>query len=183
MIVSQSSTRAVWCNLDDDGRYVSAETPSVSPDFRLLESKCLACLGENEDAQSHQNLDWCRTLHKEVAKQCKYCPLWHHGCLTTLGSEEFQKCNWCNSRVELGNPEVTLPLQSDVAIGTVSLAKYKTLMDPTEFYVHSSILATRMKEEWSYPTPFTVDSQAKVVLTFPPEGFFRGLAKESFRGG
>ena len=28
MIVSQSSTRAVWCNLDDDGR-VSADTKIV----------------------------------------------------------------------------------------------------------------------------------------------------------
>jgi hypothetical protein len=63
-----------------------------------------------------------------------------------MGSEELQKCNWCNSRDELGNPEATLPLQSYVGIG-ISLAVNKTMMDPTEFYVHTSILAKRMEEE------------------------------------
>ena len=150
----------------------SQQTQKLSAAYRLLDKECLICLGENMDAQLHQGLDSCRTVHEDVDKQCKHCPLWYHGCLSKTGSEELQKCNRCNSKVDLGSPDdAILPLTTYVGVG-ICLGLNKTTMDPKDFYVHTSILATRIKEEWSYTIPFTVDSQAKVVRRFPPEGFF-----------
>jgi hypothetical protein len=56
-------------------------------------------------------------------------------------------------------------------------------MDPKEFYVHTIILATRLKKEWKYTFPFTVDSKEKVVLTFPPKSFFSDLMKQALEEG
>ena len=80
-------------------------------------------------------------------KQCKHCPNWHHLCLAKLGSENIDKCHWCNSPADLGNPETfTLLLTTYLAVG-LSLAKYRTAMDPTDFYMHTNILATRLEKD------------------------------------
>ena len=161
-------------------------TQKLSADYRLLDNECLVCLGENTDAQLHQGLDSCRTVHKDVDKQCKHCPLWHHGYLSKLGSEELQKCNWCNSKVDLGSPDdAILPLTTYAGVG-ICLAMNKTTMDPKDVYVGSHFHPRNAHGggmELHNIIPFTVDSQEKVVLTFPLVSFFADLLKKALEEG
>jgi len=151
-------------------------------DYRLLDGQCLGCLGESTLAQS-LTLSTCMTVHNDPDKQCKHCPVWHHLCLSKLSSENIEKCNWCNSQADLGNPdEATLPLATYLAVGHC-LARDQREMDAKEFYVHTMILATRLEKEWKYTFPFTVDAKEKVVLTFPAESFFSDMMKQGLQSG
>ena len=154
-----------------------------SVDNRLLHGSCLGCNGENLHAQKNIKLSSCLTTHSDKEKQCKHCPNWHHLCLAKLGSENIDKCHWCNSPADLGNPETfTLLLTTYLAVG-LSLAKYRTAMDPTDFYMHTNILATRLEKDHKSTFPFTVDPMQKIVLSFPDESFFTDRMQKAFEEG
>ena len=153
-------------------------TPASEKD-RMLGGRCLGCL---QSETVPLTLSICLSTHKEPGKTCSFCPGWHHLCLTKAGSEEVQKCNWCNSYDQLGISAYKLPIQCLVAVGAW-MANNKHTMPPVEFHTHTLILASRLFECNGETFDFTLSRDKKAVTTFPKANFFEDILKKATAAG
>jgi hypothetical protein len=153
-------------------------TPTSGKD-RLLGGRCLGCL---QSDTVPLKLSFCQSTHEEPGKTCSFCPGWHHTCLIKAGSEEIQRCNWCNTYVQLGISAYKLPIQCLLAVGEW-MANNRHTIPPVEFHTHTLILESRLFECNGEAIEFTLSRDKKSVAAFPKASYFTDLLEKATAAG